>query len=45
MFYEGVGLDKPTIDRLLAEKAEAGAIDALNRIAGALPAAAAGEAG
>lgn len=39
VFYEGMGLDQPTIDRLLAEKQSAGAIDALNRIADAMPAA------
>lgn len=37
VFYEGMGLDKPTIDRLLKEKETAGAIEALNRIAGLLP--------
>lgn len=44
VFYEGMGLDQPTIDRLLAEKRESGAIDALNRLAGALPARAEGAA-
>lgn len=33
VFYEGMGLDQPTIDRLLSEKRAAGAIGALNRIA------------
>lgn len=45
VFYEGMGLDQPTIDRLLAEKTEVGAIDALNRLAGALPAPTDGGAG
>lgn len=33
VFYEGVGLSQPTIDRLMAEKRKNGAISALNRIA------------
>ena len=42
VFYEGMGLDQPTIDRLLAEKGQQQAIGALNRIAEAMPTAAAG---
>ena len=42
VFYEGMGLDQTTIDRLLSERETASAIDSLNLIAGALPAAASG---
>lgn len=36
VFYEGMGLDQPTITRLKSEKEQAGAISALNQIASAL---------
>lgn len=39
VYYEGIGLSQATIDRLLKEKEEAGALSALNRIADTLGAA------
>lgn len=36
VYYEGLGMSQATIDRLIAEKAEASAISSLNRIADAM---------
>lgn len=37
VYYEGIGLSQATIDRLMAEKRQSGAIASLNKIASALP--------
>ena len=45
VYYEGVGLSRPTIQRLRAETRQHGAIASLARMADAMEAAGAGDAG